>query len=171
MTESFKLTSKAAQLLLSAASVVKWPVRLGASNDYALVFDEQECASTMQKIASLRTSLRAKCHKRGNDWCIGEPSNWQIKPTDPSRFEMIQQDLEIEIEIDSLANCGIYWLCLWMSHPASPAYQNAGMLDEVILPLVERLGQTEDLQYDLGLIEEKAADVAQKIADKAGHGR
>lgn len=168
MSEAFKLTYRAAQLLLSAATHVIWPARLGASNDYALVFDEPERASIMQKVADLRAALRLKCHKRGNDWCVGEPSNWQVKVTDPSRYEIINHDLELEVDLSSLANCGIYWLCLWMAHPGSPAFQNGGMQDEVIFPLVERLGQTEDLQYDLGLIEEKAADVAQAIADKAG---
>lgn len=155
MSDPIKLNYQTAQLLLSAASSVLWPARLGASNDYALVFPDEERADKMHKIAELRASLRAISHRREDQWCVGNAVNWRQKLTEPGRWEIIDKYLELEIRPSDLGASAIYWLCLWMAHPGSPAFQNGGIQDEVIYPMVERLGQIDDLMYDLGLIESK----------------
>lgn len=150
------LTHQAAALILSAATKVAWPATLG-TGDYGLVFDDQERASIMESVVSVRDTLRKKSERKGKDWCVGEPANWVSKGDEPGRYTLVDLDLPIEIELTPMGRVGLYWLLLWMTHPASPAFQPGGIQEEVILPLVRMLGKEDALRYDLGLEEEEPA--------------
>lgn len=157
MAEAMTLTHQAAALLLSAATKVAWPATLG-SGQYALVFDDQERASIMESVVELRDTLRRKSTLKGKEWCIGEATNWEPKPDEPTRHALKDLGLPLEVSVSPMGLVGMYWLLLWMMHPASPAFQPGGIQEEVIYPLVRMLGKEESLRYDLGLLDDEPAE-------------
>jgi hypothetical protein len=180
------LASQSVQMLLSASTNVTWPARLGSGISkvvdgsevcYDLIFDDQERAEHMIRIVSLRETLRAKyTEKIGSQYLAGNAKNWRPKPNTTDRWEIINPDLPMELELESSAYHAIYWLCLWMTHPASSNVK-AGLLDEYVFPMVRLVGEWEQLMYDLGLREDEpsANPVRQSLtaapltAPKNGH--
>lgn len=167
MIRKISLTAQSIQLLFNAASKCQWPKRLGTGTNYDLEWDDQARGKNMLLISRFRSAIREKyAIKIGNDWVVGAEANWRpkavgekVKPSGDGRYELVDKYVVMDLELEDEAWNAMYWLCLWLSHPASPGFTNAGHLDEIVYPLVEEIEEWDQLMYDLGLREEEPVKV------------
>lgn len=159
-TTKISLTSQAVQLLFNAATKATWPRHLGNGTQYDLEWDDQARAKNMMLIAAFRSAVRERyAIKLGSDWVVGLEENWQPKASGGGRYELIDRYALIDLELSQDEYHAIYWLCLWMAHPASPGFVDAGKLDEIVYPLVREIEEWDQLMYDLGLREDEPTKI------------
>ena len=164
MGEKLTLSNQAWQALFNASTKVRWPARLGSGTKYDLEFDDADRAGKMVQISAFRNAIREKYAARlGNEWMVGLAKNWTVKQDGSGKYELIDREAPLEVELDWNAYHALYWLCLAMAHPACPCFVDGGMLDEIVFPLVRKLDQWDDLMYDLGLREDEPDPVRQTL--------
>lgn len=166
MGDSIKITHTQGNVLLNGSMAGKFPKEVGGR-----AFNDQAQAKINDKFRLLFKKLKKISSKSDGSYLFGKKDNWkQIEVPKPqtmtasgsvemqkvqteTQWSLVDADLEIELaDLTGAEKSGIYWLCYLWCHPASPNCQNPGVQEDVIWPVIEKIGKTADLRKDIGLV-------------------
>ena len=148
-------------LKLLGAGIV-FPEKLGKEE-----FDPAQRAFANDEIRAFRKVLMSYTEL----WALkrkalfGQASNWKQTSASADSWELVDQDLEIEIKMDDEAERGLFWVLLLIIHPGSPFQLGVETQDDTAWPMVEQLGYRSEIRDMIGLSQRKPVRQIRKDSD------
>ena len=150
------------QILQYLAQGIAFPEKLGKEE-----FDVAQRSFANDEMLMARRALLSYSgmYAKNRKVLFGEASNWRLKDEVRERWNLIDLELPITLNLNDEQERGIYWILLLMCHPASPIAVGITVLDDVVWPIAEALGLRNDLREMCGLNQRKLPRLPKKDTD------
>ena len=158
-----KLTHRQGNHILAyLGSGVGLPEKLGKEE-----FDvaQRSFANDEMRLARQALLSYSQMYAKKRKVLFGNADNWKLRDEASGVYNLVDQEITIDVKLSEEQERGIYWILLLMAHPGSPGAVGIDTLDEVVWPIAEALGLKNDLREMTGLNQRKLPRLPKRDSD------
>ncbi len=140
-------------LFLSSESFLL-PADLGEGHKYSHS-DQSQANREVGKFHKMLKKLSPLSQGARRLQLFGPIENYDVSEGENKSYKLKDLDFKVSLHLNSTTESGMSWTLLMALHPAAPKPQSAGVQEDVVWVLAEKIRRVRDLEKDIGLKDAK----------------
>ncbi len=154
MGRQITVTAWEGQFLFLSSENFLLPADLGEGHKYSHA-DQSQANREVGKFHKMLKKLSPLSRGARRLQLFGPVENYDVSEGENKSYKMKNLDFEVTLQLNSTTESGMSWVLLMALHPAAPKVQSAGLREDVVWTLAEKIRRVRDLEKDIGLKDAK----------------